>query len=540
VTAPHLGPGQVVAGKYTIRALLGFTGEVATYHATGPQGDVALKLYDPAIGQRADLMSELQRKRELVMRLPRDAVAPVIDSGFDVATSAPFSVTEHLLIPSVRRLVEMGPLSPEVVSKVMSGLARVIDAAHAMGLYHHSLKPSNVFVGPAPHYAVRITDFSDAVVRSATPTHEAYAHAAPWWAPEQIQAGAALGAPADIFSATLVVFYALTGRSYWMSCQASPPDLPGWQLEVMGQRVPASVRAQELGAGLNAALDGVMARALSVNQPDRPRSLSEIAQVLASLGGGAAAALPESKTLAFGGGYPPAPGPSGGGASGPGYPTAQSSPGGYAAHAGPVPGTFDPNAPTPGLPPFPQPKKKSGSPVVPVMIAVVIAILVGGAAVFFLFLRGGGDAGTTAAASASASASAAAAGSVGTASSSARTARAAPSSPAGAGSSANPDSDDGGEPEKVSVTFRCAPDCEKVEVDGEEVELADDKASVDLLPGKHRVIASREGYLMYKKTIDVELGKPIEHKIALSKIQARRSGGGSKGKPCGGFLNPCK
>ena len=35
MTAPHLGPGHSVAGRYTIRALLGFTGEVATDYIRG-------------------------------------------------------------------------------------------------------------------------------------------------------------------------------------------------------------------------------------------------------------------------------------------------------------------------------------------------------------------------------------------------------------------------------------------------------------------------------------------------------------------------
>ena len=73
MTAPHLGPGHAVAGRYTIRALLGFTGEAATYHAASSQGqEVVLKLFDPAIGQRADVMSQLERTQAQVAAMPPD------------------------------------------------------------------------------------------------------------------------------------------------------------------------------------------------------------------------------------------------------------------------------------------------------------------------------------------------------------------------------------------------------------------------------------------------------------------------------------
>src|SRR5690606_5110020 len=97
---------------------------------------------------------------------------------------------------------------------------QVMDAAHARQLHHHALKPTNVFVAQG---ITRVSDFDAAVVRSTSPTHEAYARSAPWWAPEQLNPSAVLGPATDVFAAALLAFYALTGRSYWLSCQSSPP-----------------------------------------------------------------------------------------------------------------------------------------------------------------------------------------------------------------------------------------------------------------------------------------------------------------------------
>ncbi|HHH11350.1 MAG TPA: hypothetical protein ENK23_04675, partial [Sorangium sp.] len=286
MTAPHLGAGHAVAGRYTIRSLIAYTGEVATYHAVGQQGnEVVIKLFDAALGQRADVMARLEQVRGQVAALPRELVVPVIDSGYDVGTSAPFSVTELLRVPSLAQMVRSGPLPPNVVATILHSLSRALDAAHAQQLFHHALKPTNLFVGAAPHYAVRIADFGASVVRSSSPTHESYANSAPWWAPEQLQPAAVLGAATDIFASALIAFYAMTARSYWLSCQSSPPDLPAWQSEVMGQRTTVSQRASELSATVPSMVDGIFMRALSVNLLDRPRTVSELANALGAVGG---------------------------------------------------------------------------------------------------------------------------------------------------------------------------------------------------------------------------------------------------------------
>ena len=98
MTAPHLGPGHSIAGKYTVRALLGFTGEVATYHAVSNDGrEMVVKLYDPSVGQRADVMAQLDRVRQQIAQhnLPAwrhkvdqhsaQTLQPLADRAFDLA-----------------------------------------------------------------------------------------------------------------------------------------------------------------------------------------------------------------------------------------------------------------------------------------------------------------------------------------------------------------------------------------------------------------------------------------------------------------------
>jgi serine/threonine protein kinase len=314
MSAPQLPAGTVIANKYSVVALLGYGGSSATYAAVGADGrEVALKVFDPAIRQRADIMAAIEQTYAGTNALPADVAVPLLDAGYDAATGAPFSVTERIAFPSLAQLAAQRPLSPDEVGTLLAYLARALDAAHARQLFHHALKPTNIFVGFGQGQGVRITDFGAGLPRAAVPTQEGYAIAAPWLAPEQVSGGVA-AAGSDVFSVALVAFYALTGRCYWRSCQGAP-DLNGWQRELQSPRTPPSARARELGAQLSVGFDGLLGASLSVDPAQRFRSVGELAGAFESL---VATKGPETAaTMAFpgmalglgGGDYPPPPQP---------------------------------------------------------------------------------------------------------------------------------------------------------------------------------------------------------------------------------------
>lgn len=277
MTAPQLGAGAVVAGKYSIRALLGHGGAVATYHAASTTGqDVALKVYDPAVGQHANIMQAMEQAYAAVNALPPNSTAPILDAGYDQATGVPFSVVELLRMPSIAQ--QNRRFTADEVVTLLQGMARSLDLVHLRKVVHGALKPSNVFTGPNLN-PVLVIDFAANLAKGVAPTQEGYALMAPWIAPEQIQGGA-IGPPADVFSAALIAFYALTGRSYWRSCQGQRPDLAAWQQEIAGPRTPASARAAELGAALSPTTDSALWKALAVDPNERYRSVSELASSL--------------------------------------------------------------------------------------------------------------------------------------------------------------------------------------------------------------------------------------------------------------------
>src|SRR5262249_39654768 len=158
--------------------------------------------------------------------------------------------------------VELCPMSLSEVVLLLAGLGRALERARAYGLTHGALKPTNVFVGPAPAYVVRVTDFGASLVRAALANPDANARASRWLAPEQADGGGAAGAHTDVFSAALVAFFAATGRSLW---RAPAADLQAWKSELHGARASVSARAADHGVTLPIALDAVFARALAVH-----------------------------------------------------------------------------------------------------------------------------------------------------------------------------------------------------------------------------------------------------------------------------------
>lgn len=504
MTAPHLGPGHSVAGKYQVQQLLGFTGEVASYRATDPHGqDVVVKLYDPAIGQRADVMGRLERVHATVSQLPAGAVR-VLDAGYDAGSGAPFSVSEFVAWPTLTQWLARAPLQPPMVARILQSLAQVMDAAHQAQLCHGALKPNNVFVSPGGEGHVRVTDFGASVVRSTSPTHEAYAQSAPWWAPEQLNASAVLGPATDVFAAGLLAFYALTGRSFWVSCQSSPPDLQAWQQEVMGPRPLASSRARELGLVVNSALDVAFERALAVGQGERPQSVGELAGQFGALAG--YADDPNNPTLALDGGAD--------------------------------------SALTPGLPPVPlENKRKQSSPIVPIVIGVGAAVVLGGVGVAYLFTRTDGPDPVADATTATAEPAPAASPSADDTDddeppTDEDEGSPAPSSSDGdGGAGADEDESDGGgggeAVDSVEVKIVCEPACSSLVVDGEVIKKPEEP--LQLKPGEHTIKMMKPGYAVRTEKVNVEAEKPIEKTFALTKLRYR-----PQKKRCSKFLKNCR
>jgi serine/threonine-protein kinase len=304
VSREPLGPGQRVAGKFTIRALLARGAVASTYHALqDPEREVALKIFHRHLTGTPAGQAALDRAAAINQPLPSDVALPLLERGVDPATGASFFVTALSPYPALLERVQLRPLTPADAARFARNVARTLDGLHAARVVHDALSPCNVFVGAPPHLPVLLADFGANGIRAALRVRDPAAAA--WMAPEQ-HAGRPATAATDAFALALLVFFALTGRSL----------LPGDDAQLTAglcAHAPSQLRerVREEGLAISPPIEGVLARALSLKAQDRFASAGELAEELAAVCPGASAPSPpfESKRPPPAPKLPPPPAP---------------------------------------------------------------------------------------------------------------------------------------------------------------------------------------------------------------------------------------
>jgi serine/threonine protein kinase len=197
-------------GSYQLLARLGAGGMGVVYLASGQDGrPVALKVLRSEMADDAEFRTRFSREVTALTRVRGVCTVRVIDA--DTTSARPFLVTEYAEGPSLAEYVDSrGPMDPQMLYGLATGLAEALTAIHAAGIVHRDLKPSNVLLtagGP------KVIDFGIAQVLEATAVTRAgmTIGSAGYMAPEQIMGRA--GTAADIFSWAVTIAYAASGQS---------------------------------------------------------------------------------------------------------------------------------------------------------------------------------------------------------------------------------------------------------------------------------------------------------------------------------------
>ncbi len=196
-------------GSYQLLARLGAGGMGVVYLASGQDGrPVALKVLRPEMADDAEFRTRFSREVTALTRVRGVCTVRVLDA--DTTSARPFLVTEYAEGPSLAEYVDSrGPMDPQMLYGLATGLAEALTAIHAAGIVHRDLKPSNVLLtadGP------KVIDFGIAQMLDATAVTRAgmTVGSAGYMAPEQIMGRA--GTAADIFSWAVTIAYAASGQ----------------------------------------------------------------------------------------------------------------------------------------------------------------------------------------------------------------------------------------------------------------------------------------------------------------------------------------
>src|SRR4051812_12857796 len=159
-----LNVGDVVADKYLVERLLGKGGMAVVYVARHLQRAerVAVKVA-PALSLESEaLVGRFLREGRTAARLESEYVARVHDVG-RLPDGVPFLVMEYLDGRNLEVVIaEDGVLSPVVAVKYVLQACEALAEAHAMGIFHRDLKPTNLILVPKSDgtTAIKIIDFS--------------------------------------------------------------------------------------------------------------------------------------------------------------------------------------------------------------------------------------------------------------------------------------------------------------------------------------------------------------------------------------------
>jgi serine/threonine protein kinase len=221
--APSLNlptPGGLDGTPFTPTERLGWGMLTEVLACDGPDGEeVALKVVRPGCLDPREATTRLLQEAEILGRIAHPSVVALRSVGQTQDGRAYLVMPRLYGETALERLRRKG--APQRLGRAVRTVVEVLDglsAAHAAGVVHRDVKPSNVFHadvvdgrGRRSERAI-LLDFSVAYERSSARSTTSHVLGTPrYLAPEQILSGA-LDARTDVYGAGLLAFELLTGR----------------------------------------------------------------------------------------------------------------------------------------------------------------------------------------------------------------------------------------------------------------------------------------------------------------------------------------
>lgn len=204
--------GTEFAG-FRIESVLGQGGMGTVYLAeqSSPRRRIVLKLLRPELSEDDAFRRRFVHESEAAASTEHPNIVPIYAAG--EADGALYIAMRYVEGDDLRDMIAVdGPLPPDRAIEVVSQVASALDAAHARGLVHRDVKPSNILLdGQGNAY---LSDFGlikrSEVDTGLTKTGQ-FMGSIEYCAPEQIR-GDEVDRRADVYSLGCVLFEAIVGR----------------------------------------------------------------------------------------------------------------------------------------------------------------------------------------------------------------------------------------------------------------------------------------------------------------------------------------
>ena len=206
--------------------------------------EVALKRIGMMPGATAPDLQRAEREARLAARLNHPHVVAV----FDLVTEGEetWLVMEYVEGVSLSGLIARdGALTPDEAAPLVRQAADALAAAHAAGIVHRDVKPSNMMV--TPQGDVKLTDFGIARAEAdASLTQTGLVTGSPAYLAPEVASGATAHEASDVWSLGATLYHALAGHTpydvsenlmggLYRIVHEEPPrvDDPGWLAPVL-------------------------------------------------------------------------------------------------------------------------------------------------------------------------------------------------------------------------------------------------------------------------------------------------------------------
>jgi YVTN family beta-propeller protein len=254
---------------YRLEALLGRGGMGVVYKAYDPRLKryVALKLIAPELSEDERFRERFLAESELAASLDHPNVVPIYDA-FDAEGRLAIAM-RYVEGTDLKQLLQKERvLDPGRAVAICGQVAAALDAAHARGLIHRDVKPSNVLLAESEHVYLADFGLSRRLAELEGQPEDGLSVGTPSYvSPEQIERGSVDGR-ADEYALGCMLYECLTGQA---------PFVRDSELAVLWAHVQEEPpAASEHNPDLPIAIDAVIGKAMSKSPDDRYGSCGEL------------------------------------------------------------------------------------------------------------------------------------------------------------------------------------------------------------------------------------------------------------------------